>query len=280
MNLARLASLITNFKIFLLDLIFPRYCVGCRKELDSKSDFRSPTSRSPEVGLQVSKPDFSFICETCFNKINLARGLRCHVCGLRNPDGTCLPPRDVPKGHKNCRSKTALKGLYAAGHYQDPILRELIHAFKYHSIENLKLPLAKLMISYITKNHLTDKLSNSILVPLPLALRRKINRGFNQSELLAEELAIFLNCPVVNLLKRKKSSTPQAGISDWQKRKENIAGAFELSPPYQQFYRFTKPIKVILVDDVSTSGATLEEAARVLKQVGFKEIYGLVVAKG
>ncbi len=302
MNLAHLASLIADFKIFILDLIFPRHCVGCRKELDSKSGFRSPTSRSPEVGLQVSKPpksDFGetwksdfiacgFICKTCFNKINLAHGLRCHVCGLRNPDGTCLSSGDVPEGHKNCRSKTALKGLYAAGHYQDPILRELIHAFKYHSIESLKNPLSRLLKIYIknelfTNQPIADKLKNSILVPIPLTRRRKISRGFNQSELLAEELAIYLNCPAVNLLKRKKSSTPQAGISDWQKRKENVTNAFEinnlfLSPTYQQFYR--SRTSIILVDDVSTSGATLEEAAGVLKSAGFKEIYGLVIAKG
>ena len=87
---------------------------------------------------------------------------------------------------------------------------------------------------------------------------------------------------MINLLKRKKFTSPQAEISDWQKRKENISGAFCLSPTYPQIYRFRKPIKtkIILIDDVATSGATLEEAARVLKEAGIKEIYGLVVAKG
>jgi len=86
---------------------------------------------------------------------------------------------------------------------------------------------------------------------------------------------------VINLLKRKKFTSPQAEISDWQKRKENISGAFALN------YRFLESIvlgkkypKIILIDDVATSGATLEEAARVLKEAGIKEIYGLVVAKG
>ena len=93
---------------------------------------------------------------------------------------------------------------------------------------------------------------------------------------------------MINLLKRKKFTSPQAEISDWQKRKENISGVFCLSPTYPQNYRFLESIvvlgqnypKIILVDDVSTSGATLEEAARVLKEAGIKEIYGLVVAKG
>ena len=138
--------------------------------------------------------------------------------------------------------------------------------------------------NYLKKENLTDKFSarknNFILVPIPLTLRRKLVRGFNQSELLAKEIGNFLNCPVINLLKRKKFTSPQAEISDWQKRKENISGVFCLSPTYPQIYRFRKPIKVIIVDDVATSGATLEEAANVLKEAGIKEIYGLVVAKG
>jgi predicted amidophosphoribosyltransferase len=199
-------------KKFFLDLIFPRYCLGCQKELSLKQT--------------------SLICEVCFDKIVLNRGVQCHICGLRNNRGTC----------RKCLPKTRLKGLYAAGFYQDPILKEMIHHFKYKSIESLKKLLAELIIAYITKELLTDKLKNSILVPIPLTLKRKINRGFNQSELLAKEIGKFLNCPVINLLKRKKFTSPQAEISDWQKRKENISGAFCLSTSYPHFYRFRKPI--------------------------------------
>ncbi len=242
---------------FLLDLIFPRYCLGCEKEMASK---------------QASQ-----VCDACFDKIALNSGVQCHICGLRNPKGTC----------QRCRQKTPLKGLLAASQYENPILKEMIHLFKYQSVESLKKPLAELIINYLKKENLIDKFSarknNFILVPIPLTLKRKLSRGFNQSELLAEEIGKFLNCPVINLLKRKKFTSPQAEISDWQKRKENISGAFRLSTSYPHFYRFPKPIKtikIILVDDVATSGATLEEAARVLKQAGVKEIYGLVIAKG
>ncbi|MDO8574957.1 MAG: ComF family protein [bacterium] len=260
-------------KQFLLDLIFPRFCLGCQKELNSK---------------QVS-----FICETCLNNIVLNSGVQCHVCGLRNANGT----------YRHCRKKTFLSGLFAAGQYQDPILREAIHQFKYQSAESLKKPLAELMIKYLKKENLLEGLSNSILVPIPLNWRRKLSRGFNQSELLAKELSPVLNCPVVNLLKRQKFSAPQARIKDWKQRKENISGAFEvqISPksdfeiPRSRTFSLREisrretnskvglrelPKKIILVDDVSTSGATLEEAARVLKQAGFREIYGLVIAKG
>lgn len=218
-------------KNFFLDLISPRYCLGCQKELESQ---------------QTSQ-----ICEVCFAKIRLNRGAR-------------------------YQKKTALKAVFAAGRYDDPILREAIKSFKYQFVESLKKPLAKLAIDYLKKENLADKFSDFVIAPVPLTLRRKLNRGFNQSELLAKEIGSFLNCPVVNLLKRKRFKFPQAEITDWQKRKENITGAFALNNKLQ----ITNIKKVILVDDVSTSGATLEEAASVLKKAGAKEIYGLVIAKG
>ncbi len=248
---------LNTIKTFILDLIFPRYCLGCEKEMTSKQA--------------------SLICDACFDKIALNSGIQCHICGLRNAKGTC----------KRCRQKTPLKGLLTAGQYENPILKEMIHLFKYQSVESLKKPLAELIINYLKKENLTDKFSarpksNFILVPIPLTLRRKLSRGFNQSELLAKEIGKFLNYPVINLLKRKKFTGPQAGVSDWQKRKENISGVFCLSPSYPQITRSRTSggFKIILIDDVATSGATLEEAARVLKEAGIKEIYGLVIAKG
>ncbi|MEK7178347.1 MAG: double zinc ribbon domain-containing protein, partial [Patescibacteria group bacterium] len=260
-NLPLIPSLVRKGKGWLLDLVFPRYCVGCQKELTLKQD--------------------SLICESCFGEIILNSGVQCHICGLRNTKGTC----------KRCRKKTPLKGLLAASQYKNPILKEMIRLFKYQSVESLKKPLVELMINYLKKENLTDKFSargnNFILVPIPITLGRKSVRGFNQSELLAKEIGKFLNCPVINLLKRKKFTSPQAEISDWQKRKENISGAFCLNPKFFNYPQIIPKLidsgnqsgrykKVILVDDVATSGATLEEAATVLKQAGIKEIYGLV----
>lgn len=234
-------------KNFLLDLIFPRFCLGCGKELNLKQA--------------------SFICEACFNKIFLNK---------REPN-----------------KEGNLKEIWSAGKYQDPILREMIHRFKYKSIESLKKPLAKLIVNFIKKENLLEKIQRGsptmVLTPIPLTWQRKLNRGFNQSELLAKELSPILNCPVVNLLRRKNFKAPQAKTIDWKQRKENIAGVFEislkslqnLSTTYPLFSRCRTPDKlnkVILVDDVTTSGATLEEAALVLKKAGVKEVYGLVVA--
>ena len=257
-----------TLKNFLLDLIFPRHCLDCQKELELKSDF-------------------NLICEACFDKIILNSGIQCHICGLRNNQGTC----------RKCREKTPLKGLFAASQYENPILKKMIHLFKYQSIELFKKPLSRLTINFLKKENLTGKFNNVVLTPIPLTLKRKLSRGFNQSELLAEEIGKALNCPVMNLLKRKKFASPQAEISDWQQRKENVSGAFALNihnlSPKLLIPRIEESaegggrilginsfLKVILVDDVATSAATLEEAANVLTQAGIEEIYGLVVAKG
>lgn len=248
-------------KNFLLDLIFPRFCLGCQKELNLKQA--------------------SFICEACLNNISLNSGAECRICGLRNKNGTC----------QKCRKKTFLNGLFAAGKYQDPVLKEAIHQFKYQSLKSLKKPLAGLLINYIKKENLKELLSSPVLTPIPLTWSRKLKRGFNQSELLAKELSLVFNWPIINLLKRQKSGPPQARIKDWQARKKNISGAFCLNSKFFNYPQLIPEMidsgnqskqckKVILVDDVSTSGATLEEAARVLKEAGVKEIYGLVIAKG
>lgn len=234
-------------KNFLFDLIFPRFCIGCQKELELK--------------------EVSFICEACFNKIPL-NTITCHICGLRNNNGAC----------RRCRRYTNLSGVFSAGKYENSVLREAIHRFKYQSVKSLKKPLAELLVNFLEKENLKIRLSNSTLVPIPLTWRRKLKRGFNQSEILAKEISIVLNCPVINLIKRKKFSAPQAKIEDWQKRKENISDAFCLNPKI--LMPGTDIAKIILVDDVATSGATLEEAAKILKQAGVKEIYGLVIAKG
>jgi len=236
-NKIYLSPAIKMVKNFLLDLIFPRFCLGCEKEIEIK---------------QTSQ-----ICDVCFGKIVLNRGVQ-------------YQDKSVLLGG----------GVLAAGRYEDPILRGMILAFKYQSVGSLKTPLAELMINYLKKENLTDKFSGFVIAPIPLTLRRKLNRGFNQSELLAKEIGVFLNCPVVNLLKRTKFNTPQVEIPDWQKRKENISGVFCLSPAINIIDFGNLYDKVILIDDVSTSGATLEEAAKVLKQAGAKEIYGFVAAKG
>ncbi|MDO8743185.1 MAG: hypothetical protein Q7J30_01325, partial [Candidatus Azambacteria bacterium] len=120
---------------------------------------------------EIGSKQPSQICDGCFGKIVLNRGVQ-------------------------YQKKTAIKSLFAAGRYEDPILRAMILAFKYQSIESLKVPLAELMINYLRKENLIGEFSGSVIVPVPLTLKRKLARGFNQSVLLAKEIGGHLNCPV------------------------------------------------------------------------------------
>jgi ComF family protein len=128
-----------------------------------------------------------------------------------------------------------------------------------------------------------------LVVPIPLHKRRLRWRGFNQSELLAnyisENLTPGMEIPVLNdILIRKKHTTPQMQVKKYSERKENIKDAFEIYPvksaggSAEKFKRI-KNKNILLVDDVATTGATLNECAKTLKQSGAKKVFALVLAR-
>mgnify|MGYP001573538730 CR=1 FL=1 len=149
-------------------------------------------------------------------------------------------------------------------------------------MESLKIPLGQLAFEFIKRNQLDSVFEKAVLVPVPLTRPRQTRRGFNQSELIALEIIKYFNAAVLrsNLIERVKFERQQADIADWHKRKNNVEDCFEtrngetISELAKDNYKF------ILVDDVSTSGATLEACVRLLKNAGAKEIWALVIARG
>lgn len=113
-----------------------------------------------------------------------------------------------------------------------------------------------------------------VLIPVPLHRYRKNWRGFNQAELVAGEVARGRS-PIVEALVRIKATSQQARTIDKKTRVENMKGAFEIT----KAGRSLRGKKVILVDDVFTSGATMGECAKVLRQAGIKEVWGFVLAR-
>ena len=114
---------------------------------------------------------------------------------------------------------------------------------------------------------------NFVLVPVPLFRKQKRRRGFNQAELIAQELSRFFQIPLeaANLIKIRKTKS-QARLNKEQ-REVNLKNSFALKNPAVIAGR-----KIILIDDVITTGATLEECAKALKQAGAKQVWGLAVA--
>ena len=149
-------------------------------------------------------------------------------------------------------------------------MRQVIHQLKYRNLRALAQLLTRLMQDYLVANPMPGE----ILVPVPLHQKRLKERGYNQSELLAKELGKLINLPVVaNCLVRHRQSPPQARTETVAERRSNVIDAFSCRD------QRLRDKQVLLIDDVSTSGATINACARVLKAGGATSVWGLVLAK-
>jgi ComF family protein len=180
------------------------------------------------------------------------------------------PPRAMCS---SCRKRpyTAIDVVRAAGDY-DGVLREIIHTFKYDGRRSLASPLGALL-----RDAGADILGDATcVVPVPLHPWRRFRRGFNQSG----DLAQTLNVPVVHALWRRRLTRPQTGLSAGNRRR-NVRGAFRLSPllSNRAIQSMLVDRTIVLVDDVRTTGATLDACAHVLKDAGVKEVRALTVAR-
>jgi len=240
---------------FLLDIIFPIECLSCKKE-----------------GL--------WVCDDCFEKIIIKHSQNCLVCGKNNFSGSFC---------KECKKNLELDGMLIASNYSDALLSKMIKTYKYKFAKDLSLPLAQLLIKFIENlikegpknyfwhqsgNAIVKQFSNNLIIPVPLFWKRKKWRGFNQSEELAKIFANYFNLKInTKNLQRKNFLRPQTKLNK-NKRFANIKDNFlwngeNLSGKH-----------IILIDDVSTSTATLNECAKVLKKSGAKKVWGLVIGHG
>ena len=237
-----------------LDLFFPKFCFNCKKE-------------------------GSYLCQDCQSLLEISQYQYC----------LCPKPKRLFQGGKcqTCRSKK-LDGLYFAIPYQSPLIKELIQKFKYHPFaKELAETLSLLIIThfqlldnkpnffYPVREGKSSNGANFILIPIPLNEKRLKWRGFNQSIEIAREVSKSLKLPLVsNCLTRIKNTQPQVELSA-EARKENVKDIFVCQDKKEILGK-----KILLIDDLYTTGATMEEAARVLKESGAKEVWGVVVARG
>ena len=233
-------SLIQKAKGVALDIFFPPLCIQCGTHLDSK--------------------EREILCQTCFNAINTHNASFCEVCRARLPDNQRI-----------CHFNSPFI-LAAAGNYSDPVLQNLIHTFKYKGFKNAGPVLGALTIEYLRRIHIN--LEGYSAVPIPLHARRERERGFNQAQVLALIIANEFGLELTDALIRTKNNKPQAHIKDTDLRKKNIAGSLEVRGRVD-----IKDKNILLIDDVFTSGATMNEAAMILKRAGAGTIVALVAAR-
>jgi competence protein ComFC len=177
-----------------------------------------------------------------------------------------VPPKKGPHGVRGARS------LICAGEFNGP-LRTAIHNFKYESDRRLSAPLAGLLYDALQASLAWKSLiaSPPSLVPVPLHASKEKARGYNQSFLLAEELAAATSWPIDQSLKRTRQTDSQVGLN-MEKRRENVKGAF-------QWQAEDMPSSVLLIDDVCTTGLTLSECVFALTEAGAERVYVATVAR-
>jgi ComF family protein len=167
-----------------------------------------------------------------------------------------------------CRSGArGFDAAYCFGAYEGT-LRQLIHLFKYKRMK----PLAKELSAQLARALPRDQRFD-IVVPMPLHWRRQWQRGFNQSELLARATARRSGIPMVNAVRRTRATATQAGLSH-AKRRENVAGAFRVKNR-----RAVEGRRILLIDDVMTTGTTASACALALKRAGAKSVSLLALAR-
>jgi ComF family protein len=219
---------------------------------------------------RLDRPLDSPVCRTCWSSIPRLTPPWCDWCGDALPPG----PRLIPLCARCLRTPPGFDVARSAGRY-DGALRELIHAFKYDRRRMLAPPLARLLAR--AGASLLD--GAEAVIPVPLHPWRSWHRGFNQSDDLAQHLGL----PVWRVLRRVRSGPPQASLPG-AARRAGVEGAFA-TRMWPSTVAGTGPLyrlrgaTVVLVDDVMTTGATLDACSRVLVGAGAKTVRALTVAR-
>jgi len=239
MHFLNLSNGVNPIASFVLDLLFPIVCQGCSAE-------------------------GTWLCLTCQGKISPAAA-HCMVCGKNS---------FVGKIHDSCRSRDVyLSGVMVAADYKNESVQKLIWNLKYNSVRAIGQTLGLVLADFFIGQDLLDYFGAAAVVPVPLHRARQRHRGFNQAALVAAEFCSRTGLEYCDVLTKTKNTARQVDLEK-KEREKNVKAVFTC-PPLPSFGER----RIILVDDVATTGATLNECARVLHTQKTAEIWGMVVAK-
>ncbi len=223
----------------LLDILFPKKCVGCKK-----------------IG--------EYVCASCFATISFdTRGI-CLICGKASFDGMT---------HPVCLKKYSIDGSFCGVVYKG-IMKKLLYQFKYQPyLSGLKEFLGEMLYESLIQQELFQKAleTKPFILPIPLSKKRLRERGYNQAELLAKELGKKFDLKIIKGLSRQKETKPQYGLRK-EERADNMKDAF-------RFVGTRGAETAFVIDDILTTGSTLAEAAHALKKAGFEKVWGVALAR-
>jgi len=239
-----------ELKNSLLDFVFPPHCLLCNRFISSEE---SESNGFRPAGL---------VCQDCWNSLNVLPHPFCPTCrAFLNQSMRRCP---------SCSESFYLSLNRSLGLF-DPYYQTLLHHFKYKR----KISLGKELGKRLGELLIQDKFLKDYdyLLPVPLHRSKERERGYNQSKILAEEISELTFLPLLDkVLMRKKNTRDQTNLNA-EERERNVRGAFVVRDKIVLIGK-----RIILVDDVMTTGATLKECSRVLKEAGVKEVAGATVA--
>lgn len=224
----------------LLRFVFYPECIVCEQPLARQEVYNCDKCR--DLAMQTPLP----MCPMC----------RCEIEDVRRKSG--------------CQCESPISILWGCGVF-DSFYRAFVHGLKYDGLLPLAGTAAEILAERISEQQHVTRID--VIVPVPLHWTRRRQRGFNQSELIAKVLGERLQLPVSSdLLERIRKTQDQIGLNA-KERVENMRGAFATRSKVD-----ASGMRVLLVDDVITTGATLCEAARELRDAGCKSVYAAVIA--
>lgn len=203
-----------------------------------------------------------YLCAKCIEKIELIAPPFCHKCGGPTESYSCGECREREYHFESARS---------AGVYED-VLREAIHALKYKNHIAIAAPLAELMVAAFPETGLAGKTDQAI--PIPIHISRSIRRGFNQSEELARVFCSRVHIPLETRVLYKSRKTKRQMELPFDLRIANVQGSFKVAHTER-----IRGKRVLLIDDVFTTGSTLDEAAKVLLEAGASAVCAYTLSK-
>ncbi|MFH1283545.1 MAG: ComF family protein [bacterium] len=218
----------------------------------------------PNICRICKSPNERFVCQKCLELLPYISEPYCQRCavGLRYGGEFCI----------NCeKSRFFVEFIRAAFSYEG-VVRRLILEFKYQKKIYIGKFLANLVCDYMERNNIRFPID--LIMPVPLHNVTFRERGFNQSEVVGDIVSKYLGLPLkTDVVRRIRKTKPQY-LLNREARKSNLANAFVVED-----YRSVKNKNVLLIDDIATSLSTFNEVARVLKEAGAADIFGLAIAK-
>jgi competence protein ComFC len=230
-----------NLFFHIVDLLFPSYCINCAAATSYKD---------------------ACLCGNCIEKIELLEN-KCEICSGAIFENKCV----ICSGRKIYFDKNITVAGYSG------IVKEILHNYKFNKRKRLCKHISKLAIKEIIQyKNIID-----IITSVPINRKKRFDRGFNQSELIAKDIAKKLNKVYLSCLKEKYHFKTQRKLG-FRDRFLNILDRYEVQNAKRN-KKYIQDKKVLIIDDVFTTGATINECARILKSFGADRVYSLTIAR-